>query len=158
VDSQSQKHQEGIMPNTTSHGATAPVIDRDTASKLNPLIAPDGIETLERCQAMISDLGYLISGATILDQPLDMGSWYQMFMTISAGLEFELNEMRAALVVKPTPATISTPIDVLDRVMCEFLSHPQIDEAKHAAIIQRWAESGGLRDVLVGLENSGGEK
>lgn len=79
--------------------STAPSIEtsqspaRAEASKLNPLIGMSDIETFERCRAMVSDLGYLMSASESQSMPLDMSNWFQMFETVSAAIKWEIEGM-----------------------------------------------------------------
>ena len=77
------------LPNT--QGESTLVIDRDTASKFNPLIGICLKETLQRCERISSDLGYVVSGANQVGVEMDMSEWYLMSQVVSAALHFEIN-------------------------------------------------------------------
>jgi hypothetical protein len=78
--------------NSTLKLATRAPVDRDTASKINPLIStintPDSLEVMSR---MVSCMGFLLSQ---IDNPAEgtvpeFGNLYLLFETISAALDYE---------------------------------------------------------------------
>jgi hypothetical protein len=191
------------MPNTTSPVATLQSIGRDSASKLNPLIAMSSPETFDRCRVIVRDLGYIMSAGEHLDMPPDMSNWYQMFEAVSAAMAWEIEAMeierdrqeveaennpdsirsaikaldkgiailsrqpesdkaatvdmihattrRAALRAKLAELESRSAIDGLDEIISSFLRSADADKSE--AIVHAWAESGGLRDMLVALES-----
>jgi hypothetical protein len=158
VDFSISKILEGIMPNTTSHGATAPVIDRDTALKLNPLIGNGDMETFDRCRVMVSDLGYLMSASESMSMPLNMSNWHQMFEAVSAAMKWELADMEAKRhcreeEVANSPASIRAKIYELDKAISLLSTQPENDTSATVAMIHASAERANLRAQLAELES-----
>lgn len=79
-------------PNT--QGESAPVIDRDTASKFNPLIGINAGETMERCERAVSDIGYVISGADEIGLNVDTQNMFRLFEVACIALRYEIKSLQ----------------------------------------------------------------
>lgn len=135
------------MPNTTSPEINSQSIDRNSASKLNPLIGIDEMETLGRCQEIFTDLGYVISASSQFGMEINMKNWFRMFETASAAMQWEIEGL---LIERRVAGHVSlSAIDSIDKIIATFIRSK--DSAETEDIVNKWAESGGLRDVLVAM-------
>lgn len=146
------------MPNTTSNFPTSQSLDREDASKLNPLIGMCETETFERCRVIVRDLGYIMSAADSLAMPPDMSNWYQMFETVSAAMAWEIEgmeiERRYAEASDAASAdAIRESITALDNGIAAISSFPENDTAATTALIRASTERAILRDRLAELES-----
>lgn len=78
----------------STQGAEASILDRDTASKFNPLIGMCATETIERCDCILSDIGYVMSGAQQQGMAIDVKDWYLMFEVAHSAMRYEIQTMK----------------------------------------------------------------
>lgn len=77
---------------TQTPGASAPVVNRQTAAQINPLISDVSTEdTLSSVAGLISDLGHFLSGAIGSDGVayISLGRLYLITNAMQAALLFE---------------------------------------------------------------------
>lgn len=67
-------------------------IDRETASKLNPLIEIFTEDTLSQCSRMVQSIGYLLSQIDSQSEEAELyfGNLYLLCNPISAALNYEI--------------------------------------------------------------------
>lgn len=74
---------------TAAKGASAQIIDRSIASRINPIISPLWTEdTLASVADVVFEMGYLIS-----DTELQRDSLFHVFSAIAAALQWESENM-----------------------------------------------------------------
>lgn len=78
----------------TTQGASAPLLDRDTASDFNPLIGLNAEETMERCERAVSDIGYVISGADEMGLNVDTQNMFRLFDVACIALRYEIQTLK----------------------------------------------------------------
>lgn len=75
---------------------TAFALDRNTASYLNPFIGINTVETLNNCERVISDLGYVM---TVSEKSGLQTSWpalFRVFETITVAMRYEAQQQKEA--------------------------------------------------------------
>lgn len=73
---------------------TAFALDRNTASYLNPFIGINTEETLNNCERVISDLGYVM---TVSEKSGLQTSWpalFRVFETITVAMRYEAHQQQ----------------------------------------------------------------
>lgn len=77
-----------------NQGASAPALDRNTASNLNAMIGIHAEETLASCELAIRDLGYILSVANSSGCSFDTGNLFRLFEVITRAMRYEIETMK----------------------------------------------------------------
>lgn len=76
--------------------ASTPILDRNTASKFNPMIGIHAKETLDHCARAVNDLGYVVSGADEMGLDFDKSNLFRLFETVTIAMRYELSSLQQA--------------------------------------------------------------
>lgn len=69
-------------------------IERNTASYLNPFIGINAEETLNNCERVISDLGYVVSVSEKSGLQMNWPDLFRVFETIVIAMRYESNAQK----------------------------------------------------------------
>lgn len=73
---------------------TAFALDRDTASYLNPFIGSNTAETLNNCERVISDLGYVVSVSEKAGLQTSWPDLFRVFEAITVAMRYEVKQQK----------------------------------------------------------------
>ena len=69
-------------------------LDRNTASILNPFIGIDAEETLNHCERVVSDLGYVVSVSEHAGLQTNWPDLFRVFEAITIAMRYEANHLK----------------------------------------------------------------
>lgn len=76
---------------TTAQGALA--LDRNIASILNPFIGINTEETLNNCERVVSDLGYVVSVSERAGLQTSWPDLFRVFETVTIAMRYEAHQL-----------------------------------------------------------------